>query len=99
LSELLPMLLRSNKLSWWHHMEVSSLKLIEDDKKGKLKLSNEPDKEKMQWFLDKAENDKPLRKQTKPEVKKQLNDLVPETLRSRARKIQLVRNCAHSQLH
>jgi len=35
-----------------------------------------------------GKNDKPLRKQTKPEVKKQLNDLVPETLRSRARKIQ-----------
>jgi hypothetical protein len=33
LSELLPMLLRSNKLSWWHHMEVSSLKLIKEDKK------------------------------------------------------------------
>lgn len=29
LSELFEMLLRSNKLSWWHHLEVSSLKLVE----------------------------------------------------------------------
>jgi hypothetical protein len=49
--------LRNENLTWSHHKEVSSLKLIKEDKKGKLKLSNEPDKEKMQWFLDKAEKE------------------------------------------
>jgi hypothetical protein len=48
------LLQRCNNLTWGHHYEVSSLKLIEDDKKGKLSISNEPDKEKMQWFLEKA---------------------------------------------
>ena len=47
--------LRNENLSWNHHKEVSSLKLIEQDHAGKLKLSDKPDKEKMQWFLDKAE--------------------------------------------
>lgn len=48
---------RCDKLGWTHHREVSSLKLIEEDKKGKLKLSNDSDKEKMQWFLNKAEKE------------------------------------------
>ena len=33
---------RHDKLSWWHHYEVSSIKKIVTNKNGKLELSNEP---------------------------------------------------------
>jgi len=48
----------SNRLliSWTHHLEVMSLKQIVEVK-GKLKLSDKPDKEKMQEFLEKAEKE------------------------------------------
>lgn len=47
---------RRNNLSWAHHAEVTSLKLIKE-RKGKLYLSDKPDKDKMQEFLKKAEKE------------------------------------------
>jgi len=89
LAERFELFRRLNNLTYAHHQEVSSLKLIEEDKKGKLKLSNEPDKEKMQWFLDKAENDKPLRKQTKPKVIALLQQVFLSENKLKSRGVQL----------
>jgi len=55
LAELFKIIDRSINLSWRHHYEVVSIKKIKEKKDGKLKLSKEPDKEKMQEFLKKAE--------------------------------------------
>ena len=56
ISERFEILLRSKNLSWNHHYEVASIKKIEEKKDGKLFLSKkEPDKEKMQELLKKAE--------------------------------------------
>jgi N6-adenosine-specific RNA methylase IME4 len=55
ISERFEMLLRSNKLSWNHHYEVASIKLIDKKKDGKLFLSDDADKEKIAEFLEKAE--------------------------------------------
>ena len=55
LAELFQIIDRSINLSWRHHYEVSSLKQIEGLPDGKLELSDNPNKEKMQWFLNKDE--------------------------------------------
>jgi len=55
ISERFEMLLRSNNLSWNHHYQVISIKKIKEKKDGKLELSKEPDMEKMQELLEKAE--------------------------------------------
>ena len=60
ISGLFEITLRHVNLSWSHHREVSSLKLIETikDKKlsqGRMQWSEKPDHEKMQEFLKKAE--------------------------------------------
>jgi N6-adenosine-specific RNA methylase IME4 len=47
--------LRNDKLRWYHHSEVASIKQIADDKKGKLFLSDEPDKDKIAELLAEAE--------------------------------------------
>jgi len=44
-------------LSFEHYYEISSIKKIEQKKDGKLELSKEPDKEKMQELLKKAEKE------------------------------------------
>lgn len=54
LSEMIKIILRNINLSWSHHWEIISLKKIKEIN-GKLKLSKEPDKEKMQDFLNKAQ--------------------------------------------
>lgn len=46
---------RLQNLSWNHHYQVISIKKIKEKKDDKLELSKEPDKEKMQVFLSKAE--------------------------------------------
>ena len=53
IAEKFEILLRSKNLTWNHHYEVASLKQI--DSKGKLKLSDKPDQDKIQGFLAKAE--------------------------------------------
>lgn len=55
ISKLFEISTRLLNCSWTHHREVVSLKKIIEKKDGKLKLSKEPDKEKMQEFLKKAE--------------------------------------------
>jgi len=57
-ADIFELCLRKHNLTWSHHYEVASLKQIKADKKGKLYLSDEPDKEKMQEFLKKAEKNK-----------------------------------------
>lgn len=49
------MSLRKDKLTYNHHKEVASLKLIATDPKGKLFLSEEPDQEKIAELLGEAE--------------------------------------------
>lgn len=49
------MSLRNDKLSWNHHKEVSSIKKTHRPEVGKWKVSDEPDTEKIQEFLKKAE--------------------------------------------
>ena len=57
ISDKFEITLRNVNSTWSHHKEISSIKQIEELKNGKLKLSDEPDKEKMQWFLAKSEKD------------------------------------------
>ena len=57
IAERFEILLHSKNLTWNHHYEVSSLKLLYEDKNGKLHLSDKPDTEKMQEFLQKAEKE------------------------------------------
>jgi len=57
LSERFELLGRTNNLSWRHHYEVASIKKIKEKEDGKLELSKEPDKEKMQELLKKAEKE------------------------------------------
>jgi N6-adenosine-specific RNA methylase IME4 len=57
LADTFPLLSRLNNLSFEHHRQVASIKRIEQDKKGKLELSDKPDTEKMQELLKKAEKD------------------------------------------
>ncbi len=47
--------LRKHNLLWSHYKEVVSIRKIEEKKDGKLELSKEPDMEKMQELLKKAE--------------------------------------------
>ncbi len=54
-AELFELTHRCVNLSWVHHYEVSSIKKIKEKKDGKLELSKESDKEKMQELLKKAE--------------------------------------------
>ena len=49
------LLLRNNKLTYNHHKETASVKLIATDKKGKLYLSDEADKDKIAELLGEAE--------------------------------------------
>lgn len=56
ISERFEILVRTKNLSWRHHYEVASIKLIKEKNK-KLYLSDEPDKEKMQELLKKAEKE------------------------------------------
>ncbi len=46
---------RRENLSWAHHYEVASIKKTYRPETGKWKVSNEPDTDKMQEFLKKAE--------------------------------------------
>jgi N6-adenosine-specific RNA methylase IME4 len=55
LAENIEMSWRHDKLSWQHHYEVASIKKTEEDKKGRLKLSDDPDMEKIQELLALAE--------------------------------------------
>jgi len=57
LSERFEMCLRKHNLSWQHHKEVSSLKKTHRPDTGKWKVSNEPDADKIQEFLNKAEKE------------------------------------------
>lgn len=73
ISENIPLLKRFNKLKWSHHMEVASLKQTErvKDKKlpqGRMQWSDEPDHEKMQGFLKKAEENEWTVKELRAEV-------------------------------
>ncbi|HZX11223.1 MAG TPA: MT-A70 family methyltransferase [Acidobacteriota bacterium] len=56
MAEAFPLLTRVNNLSFKHHRQVASLKQIEK-RDNKLHESKEPDKEKMQEFLKKAESE------------------------------------------
>lgn len=47
--------LRNDKLRWYHHKEVASVKLVAVDDKGKLFLSSEPDQAKIAELLADAE--------------------------------------------
>ena len=49
------MLMRINNLSYQHHREAASIKLIAEDKEGKLYLSDEADKDKITGLLAEAE--------------------------------------------
>ena len=49
------LLMRVNNLSYQHHREVASIKLIATDKDGKLFLSDEPDRDKIAELLGEAE--------------------------------------------
>ena len=49
------MSLRKDKLSYNHHKEAASIKLIAEDKKGKLYLAEEADKDKITELLTEAE--------------------------------------------
>ena len=52
LSEFFEIKDRSLNLSWRHHHETASIKQIEEDAKGKLRLSKKPDMEGMcLWFI------------------------------------------------
>ncbi len=55
LSERFELSRRLDSVMWGHHYEVASLKLVEEKLDGKLALSNDPDSEKMQELLGKAE--------------------------------------------
>lgn len=57
ISEKFKLLLRSNNLSWNHHYEVASVKKLETNEAGKLKLSDEPDHEVMSKLLQRAEKE------------------------------------------
>lgn len=57
LSDKFQLLDRSNNLSWRHHYEVSSIKQIGTDSKGKLFLSDKPDHEAMAKLLKQAEQE------------------------------------------
>jgi N6-adenosine-specific RNA methylase IME4 len=57
IAERFELLTRFNNLTWKHHYEVASLKRITETKDGKLKLSNKPDMDKMQEFLQMAEKE------------------------------------------
>lgn len=50
--------MRVNDLSWGHYREVSSVKTIGTNAKGKLYLTDKPDHEAMQKHLRQAETDK-----------------------------------------
>lgn len=54
LSNTMETFIRIKDLTWSHHQEVASLKLIATADDGKLYLSDEPDKEKMQELLAEA---------------------------------------------
>jgi len=56
-SEMLPLLIRINKLTWNHHREVSGLKQITETANGILFLSDEPDYSKISEFLGLAEKE------------------------------------------
>jgi hypothetical protein len=50
---------RLYNLSWTHHHEVAAIKKIKKDPKTKkLKISDEPDRDKIQQFLKKAQLNK-----------------------------------------
>lgn len=55
LSVLFELYNRLYNCSWRHYQEVASIKKTKEKKSGKLELSKEPDIEKMQDFLKKAE--------------------------------------------
>jgi len=57
MADTFPLLIRINNITWNHHREVSSIKKIKTLKNGKLQLSDEPDMEKMQELLAKAEKE------------------------------------------
>jgi N6-adenosine-specific RNA methylase IME4 len=52
------LLLRNNNLTWNHHKEVASIKKLAKDIEGKLAVSDEPDRDKMEELLAKAEKEK-----------------------------------------
>jgi len=56
-ADLFELCLRKHNLTWSHHYEVTSIKSIFEDKKGKMYLSDKSDIEKIQEFLDKAEEE------------------------------------------
>lgn len=58
MSEKFPLLMRINNLSWNHYREVSSIKTIGTDNKGKLYLTDKPNNEAMQKLLEQAEAEK-----------------------------------------
>ena len=62
-------LLRNKNLSWNHHKEVASVKLLVEDKKGRLSYGG-PDKEKMQDILAKAEANNYSVRDLREEVKR-----------------------------
>ena len=55
LSEGFELCNRLHELTWKHHREAASIKLISEDKKGKLYLSDEPDRDKIAGLLAEAE--------------------------------------------
>jgi len=70
LAERFEICIRIQNLLWSHHLEVASLKQLQRDKKGKLCLSDEPDKEKMQEFLKKAEKNNWSVRELREEVRR-----------------------------
>ncbi len=57
-SERFELCTRVQDLSWAHHREVSSIKLTEEDKNGKLRVSKtEPDWDKIQELLEQSEKE------------------------------------------
>lgn len=61
---------RHEKLTFQHHKEVASLKKTHRPDTGKWKVSNEPDTDKMQEFLGKAEKEKLSVRELRDAVKK-----------------------------
>lgn len=58
IAERYELLLRNNNLTWNHHKEVASLKKTYRPETGKWKVSDEPDTDKIQEFLKRAEEEK-----------------------------------------
>jgi N6-adenosine-specific RNA methylase IME4 len=70
MSDAFEITLRNVELTYNHHKEVASIKKIGTDKQGKLYLSDEPDKDKIEELLKEAEK----RKRSVVELREQVRD-------------------------